>query len=76
MKYPKITSLTVNEDRIDLFEGRTPSHQKCVVVYFAGPEGWGVTMDIHPEKLDDFIANEDFQKEFVAVAKDKLGIAA
>ncbi|TMX64581.1 hypothetical protein DA097_12710 [Vibrio rotiferianus] len=75
MKYPKIISIDVNSDRLDVFEGRTLTHKKCAVVYFSGPEGWGVTMNIALDSVDDFIADKKFQMHFIELAKDHLGIS-
>ncbi|MCY9805346.1 hypothetical protein OTK51_18135 [Vibrio scophthalmi] len=76
MKPIKISSLQIDEERIDLFEGRTLSYDKCALAYFAGPEGWGVTMNIQLGELDDFVNSKQWQRNFIAHAKDKLGMAA
>ncbi|HBC3447581.1 TPA: hypothetical protein KDY51_001438 [Vibrio parahaemolyticus] len=76
MKYKKITSLSVDEDKIQVFEGRTATFEKCAVAYFAGPEGWGVTMNIRIEELESFVNEPDWQKRFVVFAKEKLGMVA
>lgn len=74
MKHSKLASLEVNGDRLELFEGRTLRHEKCVVVYFAGPEGWGITMNIRPDSLEAFKGDEQLQRDFIRLAKDKLGL--
>ncbi|EIU6868814.1 hypothetical protein [Vibrio parahaemolyticus] len=74
MKYKKITSLSVDEDKIQVFEGRTATFEKCAVAYFAGPEGWGVTMNIRIEELESFVNKPHWQKRFVVFAKEKLGM--
>ncbi|HEQ3533766.1 TPA: hypothetical protein VGS95_002081 [Vibrio parahaemolyticus] len=48
--------------------------EKCAVAYFAGPEGWGVTMNIRIEELESFVNKPDWQKRFVVFAKEKLGM--
>ena len=76
MTYKKITSLSVGEDRIHVFEGRTETYEKCAVAYFAGPDGWGVTMNIRLEELESFVNTADWQQRFVEFAKEKLGMVA
>lgn len=76
MKYKKIASLSVSEDTIHMYEGRTQAYEQCAVVYFAGPEGWGVTMNIFPEHVDTFINTPELQTSFLAFAKEKLGVTA
>ncbi|EDP59461.1 hypothetical protein [Vibrio sp. AND4] len=74
MKHSKLASLEVNGDRLELFEGRARRHEKCVVVYFVGPEGWGITMNIRPDSLETFKGDEQLQRDFIRLAKDKLGL--
>ncbi|TOG86590.1 hypothetical protein CGI91_22850 [Vibrio parahaemolyticus] len=74
MKYKKITSISVDEDTIHVYEGRTAAYEKCAVAYFAGPDGWGVTMNIRIEELESFLNEPDWQKRFIEFAKEKLGI--
>ncbi|HAT8540532.1 TPA: hypothetical protein RQK07_003321 [Vibrio vulnificus] len=76
MSCNEITSLTVGEDTIALYNGRTSNYEKCVVAYFQGPDGWGVTMNIRPEELDGFVSNQFWQSAFIAFAKKKLGVEA
>ena len=76
MKHKKLTSIKVDQERIDIFEGRTQTYEKCAVAYFAGPEGWGVTMTIRLDELDCFLNKPDWQKRFIEFAKNKLGMAA
>ncbi|RZQ00232.1 hypothetical protein [Vibrio vulnificus] len=76
MSCREITSLTVGEDTIELYNGRTSNYEECVVACFQGPEGWGVTMNIRPEELDGFVSNQFWQSAFIAFAKNKLGMEA
>lgn len=76
MSCSEITSLTIGEDTIALYNGRTINYEECVVAYFQGPDGWGVTMNIRPEALDGFVSNQFWQSAFIAFAKNKLGMGA
>lgn len=72
----KIKSVSLGSDIIHIYESRTATHQKCAEVYFAGPQGWGITMSIPLESVDDFTRSTEHQSRFIEVAKDKLGTAA
>lgn len=74
MRFKRITSIVIGGERIEIVEGRTPNYEKCAVAYFAGPEGWGVTMDIQFDELETFVNDAQWQKKFIAFAKEKLGI--
>ncbi len=76
MKNKKITSLNVGNERIEVLEGRTQTHEKCAIAYFAGPEGWGITMQIRLDELECFLERPDWQKQFVHFSKQKLGMEA
>ncbi|MBG0760916.1 hypothetical protein BOO22_16015 [Vibrio cidicii] len=76
MSCREITSLTVGEDTIELYNGRTSNYEECVVAYFQGPDNWGVTMNIRPEELDSFVDKTEWQSAFIAFAKNKLGMGA
>ncbi|OEA64479.1 hypothetical protein BBM68_05325 [Vibrio parahaemolyticus] len=76
MKFKKITSLSVDGNQIQVLEGRTDAYEQCAVAYFAGPDGWGVTMNIRLEELESFVNTLEWQKRFVEFAKDKLGMVA
>ena len=76
MKNKKITSLNVGNERIEVLEGRTQTHEKCAIAYFAGPEGWGITMQIRLDELECFLERPDWQQQFVLFAKQKLGMEA
>lgn len=75
MKNRPITSITLGDDTIDIIEGRTIEHEKCAVAHLAGPDGWGVTMNIRLNELACFISKPEWQRQFIAFAKDKLGVA-
>lgn len=70
----KLKSISVDGDKIHIFEGRTLTHQKCAEVYFAGPQGWGITMNISLDSVESFANSIEYQKRFVGLARDKLGI--
>ncbi len=74
MKNKRITSVSVGDDVIQILEGRTKTYEKCAIVYFAGPEGWGITMTIRLEEVEDFLKSPDTQTLFVKFSKEKLGI--
>lgn len=74
MKNKKITSLTIGDERIEVLEGRTETHEKCAVAYFAGPEGWGIKMHIRLDELECFLSRVDWQRQFIHFAKQKLGM--
>ncbi|MFH4586448.1 hypothetical protein [Vibrio alginolyticus] len=74
MKHKKIASLTIDADTIQVYEGRTATFEKCAVAYFAGPCGWGVTMNIKLEDLNRFTNDPVWQKRFIDIAKEKLGM--
>ncbi|MCZ2368183.1 hypothetical protein [Vibrio diabolicus] len=74
MKHKKIASLAIGEDQIHVLEGRADTYEKCAVAYFAGEDGWGVTMNIQFEELESFTNSLAWQKRFIEVAKEKLGM--
>ncbi|EJL6393189.1 hypothetical protein NMR99_000168 [Vibrio navarrensis] len=76
MSGSEIALLTVGEDTITLYNGRTSNYEECVVAYFQGPDGWGVAMNIRPEELDSFVNRPLWQSAFIAFAKNKLGMGA
>lgn len=74
MKNKRITSVSVGDDVIQILEGRTKTYEKCAIAYFAGPEGWGITMTIRLEELEGFLKSSDIQRQFVRFSKEKLGM--
>ncbi|MEH0087810.1 hypothetical protein AB6D72_07570 [Vibrio alginolyticus] len=74
MKNKRITSVIAGDDVIQILEGRTKTYEKCVIAYFAGPGGWGITMTIRLEEIEGFLKSPDTQRLFVKFSKEKLGI--
>ncbi|MDW2117433.1 hypothetical protein R7R25_02275 [Vibrio sp. 2026] len=74
MKHKKIVSISINEDTIHVYECRTETYEKCAFAYFAGPDGWGVTMNIQLEEVQRFTNDPVWQKRFIDIAKEKLGM--
>lgn len=80
MKNKRITSVSVGDDVIQILEGRTKTYEKCAIAYFAGPEGWGITLTIRLEEVEEveevevFLKSPDTQTLFVKFSKEKLGI--
>ena len=72
----KIKSVTLGNDIIHIYESRTATHQKCAEVYFAGPQGWGITMSIPLDSVESFTSSVGHQSRFIRMAKDKLGVTA
>lgn len=72
----KLKSLTLGNDVIHIYESKTTAHQKCAEVYFAGPQGWGITMSIPLDSVRSFTSSADHQSRFISLAKEKLGIEA
>ncbi len=70
----KLKSISIDGDSIHIFEGRTVTHQKCAEVYFAGPQGWGITMNISLDSVERFAKSVEHQRRFIGLAKEKLGI--
>lgn len=74
MKNKRITSVSVGDDVIQILEGRTKTYENCAIAYFAGPEGWGITMTMRLEEVECFLKSPDIQRQFVRLSKEKLGM--
>lgn len=74
MKNKRITSVSVGDDVIQILEGRTKTYEKCAIAYFAGSEGWGITMTMRLEEVECFLKSPDIQRQFVRFSKEKLGM--
>ena len=67
MKNKRITSVSVGDDVIQILEGRTKTYEKCAIAYFAGPEGWSITMTIRLEEVEGFrslLIHRDYSLSF------------
>lgn len=74
MNHKKIVSISIDEDTIHVYEGRTATYERCAVAYFAGRDGWGVTMNIQLEEVERFTNDPVWQKRFIDIAKEQLGL--
>lgn len=70
-----IATLSIGSDVITITTGKCINYEPVAIARFEGNEGWGVTMNIPPSELRIFVGSITLQKQFIAFAKDKLGLS-
>lgn len=74
MKNEHIATLSIGGDIITITAGKCIHYEPVAIARYEGSEGWGVTMNIPPSELNVFVGSIELQKQFIAFAKDKLGL--
>lgn len=69
-----ITKVSVDGETVLIYPAGFIDGVKAAVAYFAGPEGWGITMNIALSEVEDFVNDHSRVRGFIYVAKDKLGL--
>ncbi|MGF1842287.1 hypothetical protein L4C39_03705 [Vibrio clamense] len=69
-----LKKMSVGVDTILIYEGGFVDGVKAAEAYFAGEEGWGVSMHFPLFQLDDFAQNQTQVRAFIHLAKEKLGM--
>lgn len=69
-----LKKVQVEADGVLIYEAGFVDGVKAAEAYFAGEEGWGVSMHFPLFQLDDFAQNQTQVRAFIHLAKEKLGM--
>ncbi|MEZ8662348.1 MULTISPECIES: hypothetical protein [Vibrio] len=71
-----IATASVDGESVHIYPDGFIDGVRAVIVYFAGPEGWGITMNLALSELESFVNNPERIRTFIRLAKDRLGLEA